>query len=198
MQNPGIDGYQLGLEMFFLGRRLRHSGATFYKLSLFRRGKGRFECRAQNQDQSMCDMEVHEHVMVPGRVGALKERVVHYNVESLARYIQKHNEYSNWEALVWRRGGSSESELRPSVFGTQAQRRRWLRKKFLGLPGSPVLFFFYKYVLRLGFVDVVSGLIYCGFQGVQFFPIKAKIYESRILDSGPVRVGAVELSTAKE
>jgi hypothetical protein len=92
--------------------------------------------------------------------------------------------------LVWRDSGSSENELRPSVLGTQAQRRRWLRKKFLRLPGSPALFFFYKYVLRLGFLDGVPGLIYCGFQGVQFFHIKAKIYESRTLDSGPVRVGA--------
>jgi hypothetical protein len=26
----------------------------------------------------------------------------------------------------------------------------------------------------------VPGLIYCGFQGIQFFHIKAKIYESRM------------------
>jgi hypothetical protein len=183
--------------MFFLGRRLRHSGATFYKLSLFRRGKGKFECRAQGQDKSMCDMEVHEHVMVAGKTGTLKEKIVHYNVESLARYIQKHNEYSNWEALVWRDGGG-EDELQPAFFGTQAQRRRWLRKKFLRLPGSPALFFFYKYILRMGFLDGVPGLIYCGFQGVQFFHIKAKIYESATVARGSGRVGAAEFSAAKE
>ena len=197
MNDSQVDGYQIGLEMFFLGKRLRHSGATFYKLSLFRRGKGKFECRAQGQDKSMCDMEVHEHVMVPGKTSTLKERVVHYNVESLVRYIQKHNEYSNWEALVWQ-GGGGEDELRPAFFGTQAQRRRWLRKKFLRLPGSPALFFFYKYILRMGFLDGVPGLIYCGFQGVQFFHIKAKIYESRIGSSGLRRVESCELSAAKE
>jgi glycosyltransferase involved in cell wall biosynthesis len=197
MQASQVDGYQIGLEMFFLGKRLRHSGATFYKLSLFRRGKGKFECRAQDQDKSMCDMEVHEHVMVPGKTGTLKERIVHYNVESLARYIQKHNEYSNWEALVWR-GGGSEDELQPAFFGTQAQRRRWLRKKFLRLPGSPALFFFYKYILRMGFLDGVPGLIYCGFQGIQFFHIKAKIYESWIAAREIHRVESVELGAAKE
>jgi glycosyltransferase involved in cell wall biosynthesis len=196
IEDGKTDGYQVALEMSFLGKRLRRSGATFYKLSLFRRGKGKFECRTQDQDESMCDMEVHEHVMVQGRVGTLKEKIVHYNVESLARYIQKHNEYSNWEVLVWRSGGS-EDELQPAFFGTQAQRRRWLRKRFLRLPGSPALFFFYKYILRAGFLDGVPGLIYCGLQGVQFFHIKAKIYESRILGSEPVRVGA-ELSAAKE
>ena len=122
-------------------------------------------------------MEVHEHVLVEGRTAKLKNPLEHHNVESLSRYIQKHNEYSNWEAHLWLYGETSAEELRPSFFGSQAQRRRWLRKKFFSIPGSPVLFFFYKYILCLGSLDGVPGLIYCGFQGVQFFHIKAKIYE---------------------
>jgi glycosyltransferase involved in cell wall biosynthesis len=175
--NPKIDGYYIALRMFFLGRALRHSGASFYKLSLFRRGKGQFECRLKEQDTSMCDMEVHEHVIVEGTTGRLQNSLLHHNVESLSRYIQKHDEYSNWEAQVWMQGEAGTSELPPALFGSQAQRRRWLRKKLFTLPGSPVLFFFYKYILCLGFLDGVSGLIYCMFQGIQFFHIKAKIYE---------------------
>ena len=80
---------------------------------------------------------------------------------------------------MWLQGDAKSGELPPSLFGIQAQRRRWLRKKLFALPGSPLLFFFYKYFLRLGFLDGVPGLIYCGFQGIQFFHIKAKIYELR-------------------
>jgi glycosyltransferase involved in cell wall biosynthesis len=179
IQDPGIDGYHIALRMFFLGRALRHGDAGFYKLSLFRRGKGRFECRLRDQDLSMSDMEVHEHVIVNGKTAKLRHPLLHYNVESLSRYIQKHNEYSNWDARVWLEGEANSGELPPTPFGTQAQRRRWLRKKLFNLPGSPVLFFFYKYLLRLGLLDGVPGLIYCGFQGIQFFHIKAKIYELR-------------------
>jgi glycosyltransferase involved in cell wall biosynthesis len=179
VRDPGVDGYHIALRMFFLGRALQHGEAGFYKLSLFRRGKGRFECRLKDQDASMSDMEVHEHVVVDGKTSTLKNPLRHHNVESLHRYIQKHNEYSNWDARVWLEGEANCAELAPSLFGTQAQRRRWLRKKLFGLPGSPILFFIYKYVLRLGFLDGVPGLIYCGFQGVQFFNIKAKIYELR-------------------
>jgi len=179
IRQPGFDGYCIELQMYFLGRRLRHSGANFYKLSLFRRGRGRYECRLKEQDNSMCDMEVHEHVVVDGKTAKLKNPLLHHNVESLSRYIQKHDEYSNWEARVWLNGDASSEELPPSFFGTQAQRRRWLRKKLFSLPGSPVLFFIYKYIFRFGFLDGTPGLIYCGMQGIQFFNIKAKIYELR-------------------
>jgi glycosyltransferase involved in cell wall biosynthesis len=176
-----FDGYYIALQMYFLGRQLRHSDASFWKLSLFRRGKARYECRLKDQDLSMADMEVHEHVVCDRPTSRLKNPLVHRNVESLFRYIQKHNEYSNWEAKVWlnRNDDTSDQELQPAFWGTQAQRRRWLRRKFLGVPGFPILFFAYKYIFRLGFLDGVPGLIYCGFQSVQFLHIKAKIYELR-------------------
>lgn len=177
IQNPSVNGYFIALQMHFLGRRLRHSGASFWKMSLFRRGRGGYECRLQAQDASMADMEVHEHVVVDGATSKLRNPLIHHNVESLSRYIQKHNEYSNWEARVWVEGNRSFDELTPSLFGNQAQRRRWLRRRLLMLPGSPVLFFLYKYCARLGILDGIPGLIYCVFQGVQFFHIKSKIYE---------------------
>jgi glycosyltransferase involved in cell wall biosynthesis len=173
------NGYYIGLDIFFLGRQLRHCGATFYKLCLFRRDVGRFECRTTQQDSSMCDMEVHEHVIVRGETRKLRSRLLHRNVDSLSRYIQKHNEYSNWEAQV-STAGMAEQALRPDLFGSQAQRRRWLRRMFFRWPGSPLLFFLYKYVARAGFLDGVPGLIYCAFQGIQFFHIKAKLYEKSV------------------
>jgi glycosyltransferase involved in cell wall biosynthesis len=179
IRNPSVEGYYIGLDMYFLGRRLRHCGASFYKLSLFRYGKGHFECRAPDQDASMCDMEVHEHVMVEGPTATLSERLVHHNVTSLSRYIQKHDEYSNWEAKVWS-GPNSGSELPPNLFGSQAQRRRWLKRKVFRMPASSVWLFFYRYVLRLGFLDGIPGLIYCGFQAIQCFHVKAKLFEAKI------------------
>ena len=180
VQDSKRDGYYISLEMHFLGGRLKHCGATFEKLSLFRYGKGHYECRLREQDASMADMEVHEHVVVSGRTGHLRSRIVHRNFHSLSSYISKHNEYSTWEAAVWLREDLSRSELAPSLFGTQAQRRRWLRRRFLRMPGTPLLFFLYRYLWCRGFLDGTPGLIYCALQGIQFFHIKAKIYERNI------------------
>ncbi len=187
IQNPACDGYYIALRMFFLGRELRHSGASFHKLSLFRRGKGRFECRLKDQNQSMADMEVHEHIVLDSgstddvsrvKTAHLKQPLLHHNVESLSRYIRKHDEYSNWEAKVWVEG-QANAQLQVSFFGTQAQRRRWLKTKFLRMPGAPLWFFLFKYVFGFGFLDGIPGFIYCGFQAMQVFHVKAKIFELR-------------------
>ena len=179
ISNPAVAGYRICLQLHFLGKVLRHCDASFWKLALFRRGQGRFECRLKDQDTSMADMEVHEHVIVNGETGELHHPLIHRNVESLSRYIQKHNEYSNWEARVLTGQKNDTEELPASLFGTQAQRRRWLKRKLYRLPGSPVLLFLYRYLFRLGFLDGVPGLIYCSFQAVQMFHTKAKIYELR-------------------
>ena len=182
MRRPEFNGYWVPLRIRFLGRTLRHGDTSFQKLSLFRRGMGRFECRLENQDASMADMEVHEHVIIDGPIAQLRNALSHHNVNSLFRYIEKHNEYSNWEARVLveqRENGPTNDALSPSLWGKQAQRRRWLKQNFLGLPGSPVLLFLYKYLWRLGFLDGIPGLIYCAFQAVQLFHVKAKMYELR-------------------
>jgi len=100
IQDPAIDGYSILLQTWFLGRALRHGDVGLWKLALFRRGKGRYECRLKEQDVSMADMEVHEHIVVDGSTARLRHPLIHRNVESLSRYIQKHDEYSNWESRV--------------------------------------------------------------------------------------------------
>jgi glycosyltransferase involved in cell wall biosynthesis len=184
LENPEFNGYYISLRMYFLGRLLWHGGAGFWKLSLFRRGKGRYECRLKEQDSSMADMEVHEHVAVEGRAARLKNPLVHRNVESLSRYIQKHDEYSNWESRVLLQGEQNNPDLPAAFFGTQAQRRRWLKQRLYALPGSPLLLFFYRYFLRGGFLDGIPGLLYCGFQAVQMFHTKAKVYELKTRKRG--------------
>ena len=177
---PEQDGCYIRLEMVFLGRQLRFGDTALWKLCLIRVGRGRFEKRLEAQEQSMGDMEVHEHVLVDGRTARLGCAMRHENLNSLDRYIQKHNEYSNWEAKVWLQG--TASGLPASLTGTQAQRRRWLKQKLLMLPGSPMLFFLYKYVLRLGFLDGRAGLVHAVFNGIQFFHVKAKMYETRSVE----------------
>jgi len=180
------DGYWLRFQLYFLGRQLRFGGFELWKLFLFRHSRGRYERRLEDQDESMSDIEIHEHVVVDGSVGRLRKPIRHENWNSLYRYIQKHNEYSQWEAKVYFENAGGELEASP--FGNQAQRRRWLKKQLVRVPGFPLITFFYHYIFRLGFLDGRPGLIYCGLKAVQRFHAKAKLYELKIT-SGRSREG---------
>ena len=176
-KDSSYDGYWLKFQVFFLGRMLRHGGTSLWKLSLFRTGKGRYEMRFRDQDQSMCDMEVHEHVVVDGRTGRLKQPVRHENLNSLDNYISKHNEYSNWEAKMLFEGGNGE--IPPSLFGNQAQRRRFLKHNVISVPGTPLAYFLLLYVIQLGFLDGKEGCIYSIFKAIQLFHTKSKLFEMK-------------------
>lgn len=170
-------GYWLTFRIVFQGRLLRFGDTQLKKLFLFRRGRGRYERRLEAQDGSMSDIEVHEHIVVDGPVGELVSPVRHENLNSMHRYIEKHNEYSTWEAHVLLRG--DDRELPPGLMGNQAQRRRWLKRRLIGLPGAPLLRFLYVYLWRLGFLDGRAGFVYAVMKGVQLFHVKIKMDELR-------------------
>lgn len=177
--DDAFDGYWLPFRIVFLGRLLRFGDTQLLKCSLFRRGKGHYERRLAGQDSTMSDIEIHEHVVVDGNTGRLVQPIRHENWNSLHRYIEKHNEYSTWEAQVYLRG--DDSELRPSLLGNQAQRRRWLKRVLLKVPGSPILRFIYIYLLRGGVFDGRPGMVYALLKMLQMIHVKMKICESTSL-----------------
>lgn len=178
IKDQAYDGYWIRFHTAFLGRRMRYGTTSFYKLPLFKHGLAGYEKRLISQDQSMADMEVHEHVVVSsGCVGKIEAPIWDINKNPLDRFLSKHNEYSNWEAAVFLKG--NDSELPATPFGTEAQRRRWLKRKLVMIPGSPLLYFTYSYLFKLGFLDGKEGFIYAVFQGIQMFIVKCKIYERR-------------------
>jgi len=180
IKNEEFLGYSLIFKLEFLGKPLKWSHPGLEKLVLFKKGSGNYEKRLDNQDDTMSDIEANSHIIVNGKTKRLKVPVLHKNLNSLYHYIYKHNEYSNLDASVLFYG--NKSDLKPSLFGNQAQRRRWLRQNILSLPGSPVLYFIYLYFLKFGFMDGKPGLYFCTFQMIQFIHLKAKVYELKILN----------------
>jgi glycosyltransferase involved in cell wall biosynthesis len=182
-ENNHFDGYWITLKMFFLGRELHHGASGLRKLSFFRKGKGRYEKRFDQQDASMADMEVHEHVVVDGKESRCGGHIIHRNFNTIDRYILKHNEYSNWASRLYfeKLHGSADQEARKAtIFGNQSERRRFLKNVLIYIPGSPLVFFIYFYCIRLGFLDGIPGLIYCSLQAIQHFNVKAKLYELKL------------------
>jgi glycosyltransferase involved in cell wall biosynthesis len=179
IKNENFNGYYLNYSVEFLGRQLIYAHPGIAKLSLFRLGFGSFEKRLELQNSEMADMEIHEHFLVNGNVGSLREPVRHCNFNNLFRYISKHNEYSEWEAAVYLQGDSTS--VKPSFFGSKTQRRRWLKKHFLTNRWAPLLYFMYMYIFRFGFRDGRAGFFYILYYCVYLIFISSKIYESKLV-----------------
>ncbi|MDB4505890.1 glycosyltransferase family 2 protein [Saprospiraceae bacterium] len=175
---PEMDGYYLLFRMEFLGRMLLRSDPGLRKLSLFRVGKGKFEKRFGEQDASMGDMEVHEHVIVDGKVGEISAPVIHRNVNSLSRFIIKHDEYSNYECMV--HTSNNETEIKENFWGKKEERRRYLKKKLIRNPLAPIGYFFYLYFIKGGILEGKAGFYYVLYQCIYLYFVSSKIYEIEI------------------
>lgn len=181
--DPTKMGYYLWFHLEFLGRVLKRSDPGLRKLSLFRVGHGGYERRFSHQDNSMGDMEVHEHVIVDGPVGELKSTILHRNFNSLSRFIIKHDEYSNYECMVHTQG--EETAIKERFFGTKEERRRFLKSKLIRNPFSPIAYFFYLYLFRLGFLEGKPGFYYILYQCIYLYFVSSKIFEKELEQNAP-------------
>ncbi len=164
----------------FLGRRLRFGGFSFAAVLLFRKGRARFE-RVLGDAGDGLDMEVHERVIVDGRVGRLDTPLIHEDFKGLHAYLDRHNRYSTWEAALRYQylttGRYGEETIRPQLFGNTQERRRFLKALIIRLPFEPLLWFAYHYWFRLGFLEGRPGLIASQIRASYIKEVRAKVYE---------------------
>lgn len=178
--NPGDHvGYYLNRKFIFMGKWLKHCGYyPSWNLRLIKKGHGEYEKISQTGDTKSGDNEVHEHVLCDGPTGWLKHDMIHYAFPTIDIFIEKHNRYSNWEALV--QYERLNEGLPANPFGNVLERRRFLKKLVANVPFRPFLRFFYAYVLRLGFLDGRHGWVFCRLLATYEFLSVAKFYELKV------------------
>jgi glycosyltransferase involved in cell wall biosynthesis len=182
-QGPRYDGYYLNRKLIFMGRWLRHGGNyPSWNLRLFRHRLGRYEKLETEELDSAGDVEVHEHVVLNGRAGYLRAPLLHLDYKDISRWIARHNNYSTWDAKMRLRllqGGDFSCSIRPRLFGSPIERKRWLKRVWVRLPCRPLLRFIYMYFIRLGFLDGKQGFIYAVLKATHEFHINVKMWEMR-------------------
>jgi glycosyltransferase involved in cell wall biosynthesis len=179
-QSGGLDAYLVTKGFHFMGRRFRHGGFSHKAVLLFRSGKGSFE-KIIEEDPSGLDMEVHERLLVQGKIGRLKTPLIHEDFKGLEAYIIRHNQYSSWEAKVRQRllngRNGTAPTLHPRLFGNHQERRRFLKMIAMRAPFEPHLWFFYHYIFRLGFLEGRPGLISSRIRSDYIAQVRAKLHE---------------------
>lgn len=158
------NGFYVRRQQVFRGKALRFGGyGSKFMLKLFRREAGELDPE-----------ETDTRVYVKGRVGRLKAPIIEENrkEDEIIFYLQKHLRYAEVFAReeLQRRENGFKWKQQPRLFGAPDQRVLWLKQMFFGLPlyVRPFIYFFYRYVILLGFLDGKQGAIFHFLQAFWF------------------------------
>lgn len=137
--NPEENGFWLPRTNYFLGKFLKKGGVyPDYTLRLYRRGKGNLPAKS-----------VHEQAAVEGKLGYLKNDLLHYSNPTFADYVEKRfNHYTDIMAREIK-GGFVKNVLWQPLF-------------------NPLQGFFPIYFRHLGFLDGFPGFIWALFSALHF------------------------------
>jgi glycosyltransferase involved in cell wall biosynthesis len=156
----GYDGFYVKWRLIFYGQWIKHCGwYPGWGLRFFKHRLGRFENRP-----------VDEHLILNGKAGECENDIIHRDLHDMAYWIDKHIRYAKLNALAYsqvEKNEGADERIRPTLFGSQAQRRRFIKERvWRHLPARGVLYFLYLYVFRFGFLDGDKGLIFCMMHGI--------------------------------
>ncbi len=168
----GVEGFFIARLVHFMNKPIRHGGMfPIWHLRLFRGDAGRCESRLYDQ-----------HFFVQGPTRRLKYPMIDDHQNSLTEWVARHNRWT--DAVVDELlGKQMKSEIRGRFGGNPVERKRALRRAYYRLPMfvRPFLLFFYRYVIRLGFLDGKEGLIFFVLQTLWFrFLVDAKLFQRQL------------------
>ncbi len=149
--NTEYNGFKLPRLNFYAFNFLRHGGNyPDTQLRLFRKGKARFP-----------NKHVHERIEVEGKVGRLKNYMLHYPYNTVAEYINKINFYTDFQVDYWIKKGKSINKF----------------KFIYNITYKPLQKFFERFFLKAGFLDGVGGFFAAFTNSVTHIINYLKFYE---------------------
>jgi glycosyltransferase involved in cell wall biosynthesis len=173
LKNPISEAYEFNKRIIWMGRRLRFGGIYPMKVTrLFKRGSSRYEERTE------------ENLIVNGKVKNLKYDLEENNKKNdMYNFTIKHLHTGAGECEEYFNKINFSNSIKPSLIGTKSQKNRWLKLNFYNR--SPIflrgfLYFIYRYIFLLGFLDGIPGLTFHFLQGFWYrFLIDCLIYEKK-------------------
>jgi glycosyltransferase involved in cell wall biosynthesis len=171
-----VTGVNLNRKTLFQGKFIKHGGRyPLTLLRIWRRGKARIE-----------DRWMDEHMyLTEGRAVTFQGGFCDHNLFDLTFFTAKHNGYASREALdvLNRRIRLFEPQfaLTAKTTSSQASVKRFFKESIynrLPFEISALLYFVFRYVFQLGFLDGSSGFVYHVLQGFWYrFLVGAKVRE---------------------
>jgi glycosyltransferase involved in cell wall biosynthesis len=147
---PPVNGFSIKRDNVFVDRVIRHSGWSTDKVIRLFR---RDKGRYPNR-------RVHADLAIEGPTPLLQHAFLHYTFRSFDQYFEKFLNYAEWGAAQAYREGRSVGVLE--------------------IAGRPLWRFLRTYVVQLGFLDGLHGLVLCTLQAFGVFLKYARLWEYRL------------------
>jgi len=154
---PADKAYTIARKAFFMGRWIKHSGWYPGRVTrLFEKDSAHFSSK-----------NVHEHLIVNGSVGELKNALNHYTDDSIRHYFNKFNKYTTLAA----------DEL--------SGKNKKFRKSDITI--RPFLLFIKMYFIKRGFLDGIQGFMLAVFSSLYVFTKYSKLWEKQSRKDGDIK-----------
>lgn len=157
-----VNGFYVRHREVFRGRAILFGGIYPNRwLRIFRRGEVTVDLNEL----------VDVHFYVKGQIGTIEYDVIeqNYKDDNIFFWIQKQNNFARKQALeeLGRRSNPQKPPMPPTLLGNRDQRKLAIKLIWYRLPlyFRPCIYFLYRYVFRLGFLDGRAGFVYHFTQG---------------------------------
>jgi len=153
------DGFMVSRKTIFRNQWIRYGGHyPVYHLRIFRKDKGRSEERLYDQNY-----------IVNGRIIKIKGDIINIINPDIGLWKARHRQWAYLEAREILSNRNRKMNIK--FIGNPIEMRNWIRYKlYYNMPVfiRAFAYFFYRYIIRLGFLDGKQGLIFHFWQGFWF------------------------------
>ena len=157
-----FDGYYIERFMTFMRSPISFGGVFPSEvLRIYKNSSGKIESRWMD-----------EHIVLKANTASkkVKGKLIDDSLKSLSWWISKHNGYASREAVdvLMQKHGLEIDSIADKGISSEASFKRFLKESVynrLPLFVGPALYFFYRYFLRLGFLDGAAGFQFHFYQG---------------------------------
>lgn len=152
MARGEADGFAMDRRLWFMGRPLpvRHE-----LLRVWRTGRCRFS-----------SVLVNEHPLVDGTIERIEGDIEHHDSPNLHHWLEKQNAYTTAETIAAYSGDGLSAH--PRLFGSQLERRMWIKQNYRRFPGRYFILFLHHYV--------VQGAWRAGWVGYAWSRLRSDVY----------------------
>jgi len=139
------NGFYIKRRDFMWGKELRYGETgSIWLMRLARKDSGRWIGK------------VHEEWKIEGKVGRLKNEIIHYPHQSISEFLKEINFYTDLRAK--------------ELF------EKGLRSNFISILIYPFAKFLSNYFLKLGFLDSIQGLVFASMMSFHSFLVRGKLW----------------------